>query len=472
MDLRLSLAILVGKTIAFLNKLTGTGGTAAPGLYALKVDPDLVKKLTAKVKYGNIVISGTNGKTTTARLAAGILSCKFKIIHNRQGSNLLRGIASTLISSSSLSGIIPANLGIWEVDEATLPEAIAHTRPKIITLLNLFRDQLDRYGEVDTTRTKWQKALSALNQGTTLILNADDPGVSTLSKRFKGKVIYFGVQDKKLNLPTVDHVADIRHCLNCGTGLIYSSLLSAHLGHYTCPNCNFKRPDPHISASNLKFNPDFSTNGKFTVHGSQFTVSYQLPGLYNVYNTLAATAIPDTLKMDHTKIRQNLESFSAAFGRFQSLSIPASLVSRSGPADRRNRSAVIFLIKNPAGANEVLRTLASQKNLNLLAILNDKIADGKDVSWIWDANWEILAQKTKSISVSGIRAWDLATRLKYAGFTLSKNNIHKEIYYSLQNSLDKLGTYDTLIILPTYTALLEIQKVLAKLGGSTKWHED
>ena len=180
-DLRLSLAILVGKITIFLNKLTGTGGTAAPGLFALKIDPSLVKKLTAKLAFGNVVISGTNGKTTTARLASDILATKFKIIHNRQGSNLLRGIASTLISKSSLAGKIPANLGLWEVDEATLPEAIENTKSKTIVLLNLFRDQLDRYGEVDTVRTKWQKTLSRFNQETTLILNADDPGISYLA---------------------------------------------------------------------------------------------------------------------------------------------------------------------------------------------------------------------------------------------------------------------------------------------------
>lgn len=459
MDFKLILAILVGKTIEIINKHAGTGGTAAPGLYALKIEPDLVKKLTAKIKYGNIVISGTNGKTTTARITADILSSKFKIIHNRQGSNLLRGIASTLISSSSLSGIIPANLGIWEVDEATLPEAIENTKPKIIALLNLFRDQLDRYGEVDTTRAKWQKALLTLNQGSNLILNADDPGIAILAKEFKDRVIYFGIKDKKLSLPQIAQVADVRHCLNCGAALNFQTTLSAHMGRYSCPNCDFKRPDLNISASNLKFNANFSTIAKLNVFSETLTVNYSLPGLYNVYNVLAATSITDTLKIDHTQIKEKIEEFSAAFGRFQSVSI-------------RKRSVVIFLIKNPAGANEVLRTLSLRDNINILAILNDKIADGRDISWIWDTNWEILAKKTKSVSVSGVRAWDLATRLKYAGFVLSKNNIYREIYYSLEKSLAQLDTKDTLIVLPTYTAMLEIQKSIQKLGGLPKWHED
>lgn len=461
MDLRLSLAIIVGKIISYLNKLTGSGATAAPGLAALKIDPHLIKKLTKKLRYGNIIISGTNGKTTTARLTSDMASIKFRVVHNRQGSNLLRGIASTLISSSSLTGKSPANLGIWEVDEATLPEALQNIDTKIIVLLNLFRDQLDRYGEVDTIRNKWQKALQGLTPklGETLILNADDPGIAFLARSFKGKVIYFGIEDKKIDLPEVLQVADVKHCLNCGQELNYSTILSSHLGHYACPKCSFKRSKPNTYATNLKFNHDFSSEAKITIHYSLLTIHYNLPGFYNVYNVLAAVAIADQLKIDHTKIRQRIESFSAAFGRFQKVAI-------------QGKSASIFLIKNPTGANEVLRVLSKRQNMSVLVILNDKIADGRDVSWIWDTNWEILAPKIKRISVSGTRAWDLATRIKYAGTKMSKNNVYENIDYSIVKSISNLNNKDTLIILPTYTAMLEIQKTLSKLGNTTKWHED
>lgn len=461
MDIRLLLAILIGKLIASLNKLTGTGATAAPGLYALKIDPQLVKKLTKKLKYGNIMVSGTNGKTTTARLASEILSTKFKIIHNRQGSNLLRGIASTLIKQSTLTGKLRSNIGIWEVDEATLPEAMENTSPKAIVLLNLFRDQLDRYGEVDSIRKKWQQALQALTfkQGETLILNADDPGISLLAKSFKGKVTFFGIDERSVNLPEVSQVADVKHCLNCSHMLNYSTVLSSHLGHYACPECGFRRPKPNISATNLKFNHDFSTSTKLTVNSKQLTVNYSLPGLYNVYNILAASAVSNALRIDHAKIRQKIENFSAAFGRFQSVQV-------------KGKSAIILLVKNPTGANEVLRILSKNQGLNILAILSDKIADGRDVSWIWDTNWEIISSKIKNLYVSGTRAWDLATRLKYAGINMSKNNVYEDIDYSIRKSVENLSNKDTLIILPTYTALLEVQKTLSKLTGVTKWHED
>lgn len=452
-------AILAGKTISLVIKVLGkTGATAAPGLYALKVDPELVRKLAAKIPQGSIVVSGTNGKTTTSRLATDLLSTKFKIIHNRQGSNLLRGIASTLIAKSSLFGEVEADLGLWEVDEATLPEAVENVNPKVICLLNLFRDQLDRYGEVDTVRAKWQKILSTLPKTVTLILNADDPGVSFLAMSFNGKVIFYGVEEGKIELPQVDFVADIKHCLNCGSFLSYTSLFTAHMGHYSCPKCDFRRPKTQVSASELKFRMDFSTSLKLALNRQLLTVNYQLPGLFNVYNILAASAIAQTYNLEASSIKSGIENFSAAFGRFQKIKIG-------------DKNIIIFLIKNPAGANEVIRTIATKEDINLLAILNNRIADGRDVSWIWDTNWEILKDKIKSLSVAGIRSWDLATRLKYAEINLSKKDIYKNIYYSIRESLAKLSNNDTLIILPTYSALLDVQRSLNRLGGRGKWHK-
>ena len=458
MDLRLTAAILAGKLISVLLKLTGSGATAAPGLYALKIDPDLVKKLAGKLKNGSIIISGTNGKTTTARLTFDMLSTRYSIIHNRQGSNLLRGIASTLINKSSLTGKVNSELGLWEIDEATLPEAIYNLDPKKVILINLFRDQLDRYGEVDTVRRKWQKGLTKLPKTSTVILNADDPGISFLSKFTKARIFYFGVNDTKINLPTIDHVADIKYCLNCSTKLIYKSLFSAHLGHYYCSNCDLKRPIPTVFATNLRFKQDFSTSALLTINHKPLTINYSLPGLYNVYNILAAAAVSSSFNVPSSVIKEKIKKFSAVFGRFQSVQIG-------------KKSAVILLIKNPTGANEVLRILSTQNKLNLLVILNDKIADGKDVSWIWDTKWEALVSSVKNTSVSGIRAWDMATRLKYANFKLSKKNIYREISYSISDSLSKLSNNNTLIILPTYTALLETQKVLHKIGVNLKWHE-
>lgn len=458
MDLRLIWAIFLGKITAKITKFKGGGATAAPGLYALKADPNLIKKLTRNLKHGSIVISGTNGKTTTSRLISDILASKYQVIHNRQGSNLLRGIASTLISKSSFTGKITKDLGIWEVDEAALPETIDAIKPRIVILLNLFRDQLDRYGEVDSIRSKWQEALARLPKDATLIANADDPGISFITGNFKNKVIFFGINDQKVNLPEVFHVADIRFCPNCSAKLSYQALLSGHMGHFSCPKCNFKRPKPSVSASNLKFNPDFSASLNLTVNSSQFTVGYQLPGLYNAYNILAAVSVSNYLKIGSNEIKAKISKFTAAFGRFQKINY-------------QKRRITIFLIKNPTGANEVLRVLALKDKINLLIVLNDNFADSRDVSWIWDTNWEVLSGRVKTILVSGIRAWDMATRLKYAGFKMSKNMINTNINYSLNFTVKTLKSDEQLIILPTYTAMLEIQKIISK-SGETKWHED
>lgn len=455
MDIRLFLAILVGKAINIIIGLNNGGGTAAPGLYALKVDPNLVKKLSVRIKNGAIVIAGTNGKTTTARLLSNIVATKYKVIHNRQGSNLLRGVASTLIKNTSLFGKVNGDFGLWEADEAALPEIIKQTSPNTIVLLNLFRDQLDRYGEVETIRARWVKAIAPLSTKTNLILNADDPSVSFVAKEFKGKPIYFGVEEEKLTLPLVENVGDVRFCLNCGKKLNYKPIYSAHLGHWSCPKCSNKRKTPSISASNLKFNLDLSTGLNLSVNGQHLTVNYPLPGLYNVYNVLAAVASSIVLGCDNRTIKSDIESFTAAFGRFQKLKI-------------KGHNTLIFLIKNPAGANEVIRTIYALPNIHLLAILNDNLADSRDVSWIWDTNWELLKDKFVHATTSGVRAHDMALRLKYAG--MSNITTHEDISYSLQKALEEMSTKDTLLILPTYTAMLKMQEILKEYGGAT-WHE-
>lgn len=453
MDLRLFLAILVGKTVALATKLTGSGSTAAPGLYALRIDPKLVKKLSETISGGAIIIAGTNGKTTTSRIVSDIAETQNEIIHNRQGSNLLRGLASTLVKKATLGGHISQNLAIWETDEAALPEIINQTNPKTIVLLNLFRDQLDRYGEVETIRKKWQDALSKLPKETTLILNADDPQLGFFTD-FKGKIVAFGVEETKLDLPSIENVADVRYCLKCGNLLDYSMLYSAHLGHWLCAKCNSKRQKPSVTATSLKFKTDFSTSLQLRVSNKSQTINYNLPGLYNVYNVLAATAAASSQSVEPKTIQDKIEAFSSAFGRFQKIKI-------------KGKNVVIFLIKNPAGANEVIRTISLVNKVRLLAILNDNFADGRDISWIWDTSWEALAAKVQDVTVGGTRAWDLATRFKYAGIILNKDDVQEDINYSMQKSLNKMDNKDTLMILPTYTAMLELQK---HIGG--QWHKD
>ena len=459
MDLRFHIALLIGKITALILKLKGSGATAAPGLYALNIDPDFVKKFSKQITNGSIIICGTNGKTTTSRIVSDLLSTKYKIIHNRQGSNLLRGLASTLINNSSFLGKVDCNIALWEIDEAVLPQVVKDINPKTLVLLNLFRDQLDRYGEVDSIRKSWQTMLLNLPKTTQVILNEDDPGIKYLEKFARGKITTFGIEDKKVNLPQTTNVSDIKQCPNCSAKLIHTSIFSAHIGHYTCTSCSLKRTTPIISASNLIFERGFKTSIQLTLDNQKLSLNLNIPGLYNVYNILAASAVSYNENLDGKFIKNKLQQFSSAFGRYQKFNV-------------NGKEIIVFLIKNPTGANEILKTISLEAKLNILVILNDKIADGRDVSWIWDTNWEIISKKVSNIFISGSRSWDLANRLKYAGFKLSNKYVYKQINYSIRRGIASLNNKDTLLVLPTYTALLETQKILSKLSRQEKWHQN
>ena len=455
MDLKLITALLIGKIISILLKFTGSGATAAPGLVALKIDKDLVKKLSTRIKNGSIVISGTNGKTTTARIAFDLLSKSNNVIHNRQGSNLARGIASTLISKTSLHGKISADLGVWEVDEAVLGEAVLNLSPNTIVLLNLFRDQLDRYGEVDTILKKWKDICTTLPKTTTLIINGDDPGIASLSKTFRGKLITFGIQNmKSKNLP--EGISDVKQCPLCQKQLKFTNVTYAHLGKFQCTSCNFSNPPVKIFAENLSFAKDFSTTATLGIGSRKTQIRFPLPGVYNTYNVLAAASIALEQNIQIPEIKNSILNFTPAFGRFQKINIGGKII-------------YLFLIKNPAGANEVLKTLNSQTIINLVVILNDNFADGRDVSWIWDTDWKQISTKVKSLYISGNRSFDMATRLKYADFNMSKNYVYEHIKNSIESAITNMDTNDTLYILPTYTSLLAVNKILKKERGLTKW---
>lgn len=455
MDFQLILALIVGKILNLALKIYGSGATAAPGLYALKIDPNLVKKISSKKKLKSIVISGTNGKTTTSRILYDIISKKYKVIHNRQGSNLLRGIASTMIANSSPLGQLDYDYAIWESDEAALLPISQNININTLVLLNLFRDQLDRYGEIDTTRKKWQEVVKNLKPDASLILNADDPSVNYLSKFTKAKKTFFGLATTKIDLPKVENVADVKFCPNCDGKLIYEDLYSAHLGTYKCSKCSFRRKTPQVSISSITFNKNYSTNIKVSINNKSLSINYQLPGLFNAYNVIAAFTTATSIGTNAKSASVDISKFTAVFGRYQNIQLD-------------DKNLLLFLIKNPAGANEVIRTIAVNQKINLLVILNDNIADGRDVSWIWDTNWEALSSKISNIDVAGTRAWDMALRLKYAKIKTDQKNVQQNLKSAIDNSISKLAKGDTLFVLPTYTALMGLQAYL-KSKGVASW---
>lgn len=446
------------KTISFILKKIGiSGGTALPGLIALQLDPNFIQNLSKTIPKGNIIISGTNGKTTTARMLATILgSQNFNIIHNRAGSNLLRGIASTLIDKTSFFKSKNFDLGLWETDEATVIPAVAQLKPKILVLLNLFRDQLDRYGEIDKIKKIWAKAVKKMPRRSALILNADDPAVGYLGHNFSGEVLYFGIADYKNSVKTLPRFADTKYCPNCATTLAYQTVYTSHLGEYWCTVCGYKRPTLDFAATKINCLSPIEAEFELKSQNHKSKLKMNLGGLYNIYNSLAAVACATAVGISLDSAISALSEFKSAFGRVEEIRTPKAALR-------------IFLVKNPTSANEVLKTVfASSEKKNVLLALNDKIADSTDVSWIWDVDFEKMSKKTKNLIITGTRANDLALRLKYAG--IANHNLVTENFSKAVKSV--VNARENFYILPTYTAMLEIRKQLNKLGLGVKFWED
>ncbi|OGI26319.1 MAG: hypothetical protein A2287_08350 [Candidatus Melainabacteria bacterium RIFOXYA12_FULL_32_12] len=445
-------SILASKLIGYISKRLNFGaGTNFPGKIARKIAPDILSYLVNQSKREIIVVTGTNGKTTTAGFIANILTKdKRKVAHNKKGANMLTGITTAITQESSLNGKLDVDHCILEIDEAFFLKAVDEFNPELLLVTNLFRDQLDRYGELDTTAKKIQSAIdkTVKKKPLKVALNADDPMVSALAQDKNIKKVYYGFsevnfvnQDKTVKSPQ-----EVAAC-SCGKKYDYSKIFYGHLGHYSC-NCGRSRPNPDISAvANIDIN-----NSTLTItskNAETFNVNLNMPGLYNAYNALAAITLCLELNISPEIIINGLENYSTIFGR-------AELTYLKG------KPALIQLIKNPIGATEVLRTVKDNKNSKLLIIINDNYADGRDVSWLWDANFELLNNHNKQIITSGIRASDMAVRLKYAGIDHNNLKIIENIKKAIDYSLLNLENDEKLYILPTYTALLELQHILRR----------
>jgi len=454
------LAIIIGKLVFFILRLFKRGATAAPGLYASKIDPSILLKLSRQLKY-SLLISGTNGKTTTARMISTVLDQAGRdYFHNRTGSNLERGIISELLKNFSLKGLPKNRLGLWEVDEAVFPLAVKKLNPKIIILTNLFRDQLDRYGEIDSLAKKWQKALKKLLPQTTVILNADDPQVASLGKNLNCQVVYFGLRDKSVGGQELAHTSDATICPYCLANLNYRTCFVSHLGIYHCSQCGPIQPQPTITAQQIKTIKNTSTQVKITTQKEKYLIKLKIPGVYNVYNLLAALAACSSLSLSSQTTTAGLNNFQPAFGRFEKIKLKKG---------KKEQSLRILLAKNPTGFNQVLKTinqLTKTTSFSCLIALNDQIADGRDVSWIWDVDFKNLKnlKNLNKLIISGLRAEDMALRIKYSDWRVNKKKWQvssdlKKTVANLINQSDK-----NLFIIPTYTAMLTIRKILNKKG--------
>jgi UDP-N-acetylmuramyl tripeptide synthase len=493
---RTAAAIVVGRAAgACARRLRLGAGTSLPGLVASRLDPEIVARLGAELKHGCAVVTGTNGKTTTSGLLAYVLrDAGMRIWRNREGANLLRGVTAALVIRAEPNGHLRRNgdaAAVFEVDEAAFPAVLAQLAPRAIVVTNLFRDQLDRYGEVDTVAERWRDALATASEQTAVALNADDPAIAALADVVKGPVLFYGVESFAphfaTNAESRVEVVDTRNCPRCRTRLDYSERLYSHIGHWRCPRCGYARPMPSIYARHVA--PD-GIEGMcldlVTPEGAA-TVRLNLPGLYNVYNALAAAAAGHLMGASLSQTSRAVVRFTPAFGRAERIEVDG-------------REVRILLAKNPTGLNEVFHALeaAGTGRRHLFLLLNDRPADGEDISWIWDADFERVSRLARSLVIGGTRANDLAVRLKYAGVPIdaasptksepavSMNGdavpatectgtvpvaVEPSIPRALDAALSHVPRGETLFVVPTYTAMLAVRTELERRGYAQHYWE-
>jgi len=453
--IRRTAAVWAGKATGALSRLSGRGGgTTLPGDVARAIDPTVLRQLTGDLIEGSVVITGTNGKTTTARLIATIFEGMGKrVVSNRAGANLIFGATAAALRSAGPDGRLRADWGVFEIDEASLPKAVEEIQPRLVIVLNLFRDQLDRYGELEKIARTIESALSRLPEGAQAVLNADDPRVGEIGISLARLPLWFGIEDRSVASTTLPHAADARTCPKCGASLRFVAVYLGHDGIYDCPNGDFARPVPDIAATQVVLN-GFDSLG-MTI--GETRLELPVGGLYNAYNALAAFAAGSALGVDGDYMAERMSSFQAAFGRQERMLF-------------RGRHLVLVLSKNPAGFNETLRTAVELAGAEYLILgLNDRKADGTDVSWIWDVDFEQLTGRVRVVVPAGTRAHDLAVRLKYAGVEA------REPQTSPGKALDDLIAVTpegaTAHILCTYTAMLDIRAELVRRGWAKPYWE-
>jgi lipid II isoglutaminyl synthase (glutamine-hydrolysing) len=442
----LTVGIAGARLAAALSRLVRAGGgTTVPGKVLSSLDPQVLDRLARRLPLGSVLVSATNGKTTTAAMAAQILSPHVRLAYNASGANLLSGVTSSLLSAKD------PELGLFEVDEAALPEVAKRVQPRAVCLGNLFRDQLDRYGELEHVAERWRAVARGLHPEAVLVANGDDPQVGDLARERPGSLV-FGLDDPRRAVPELQHAADSKWCLRCGRPYDYAAAYVGHLGDYRCPECGHARPELDVAAREIELRGLDGVDFSLAAVGEVRRVRLRVPGLYNVYNALGAASLALALETPLDAVVSGLERFGAAFGRFERITVG-------------NKRLLVLLVKNPAGANEAVRTLVTGAPPNLAVLaLNDAIADGRDVSWIWDVDWEPLLAGLERVVVTGDRAAEMALRCKYGGFPAEAIEVVPELGRALDRGLELAPAGGELVVLPTYTAMLALRRIVADRG--------
>lgn len=459
---RLAAALAAGKLTANAARLLKRGGgTSLPGLIARRVDPDVLQKVVGASQARKIIVTGSNGKTTTCRMIDAIARASGeRVIQNRAGSNLIQGVTSVAVNGASVLGRLDADDFVLEIDEATVRNVQAEIEPDAIVLTNIFRDQLDRYGELWAVARALEQAVLDLPAGATAVLNGDDPLVASFAPDSRARRLYFGMRTEAVGTEVPEHAADTVRCVRCQSYLQYSKVWISHLGAFHCPNCGYARPPLDVAVTSVKQKEGGAMDVELEACGSRLAFSLPLPGLHNVYNAAAAVAGARALGLDLSSVADAFAGLRPVFGRLE-------------PIKAGDKRVVLAFVKNPTSANTTLRTIAQTQSLkHVLVAASNTDVDGEDFAWLWDVDLEELAPSVSSVVTSGTKAEELAMRFKYAGVPESRMQIVHDRAAALDAALAGVEPGGDLHILSGYTPTRELRWIMHQRGWVPPFWEE
>src|SRR6266699_4620095 len=461
---RLALAISAGKLAGASGRfLRIGGGTSLPGVIARRIDPNILKEVMGASKAKKIVITGSNGKTTTARMTATIADFSGKrISHNRTGSNLVQGVTSVAVNFANIFGRLDSDVLLFEVDEGTMPLVVPEVQPDVVVITNIFRDQLDRYGEIYSVANALNKVIEDLPASCTVLLNGNDPQVANFGQHTKAKLLFFGLETTEVGVPMPEQSADVIRCIHCQEDLHYEVAYLSHLGLYRCLNCGYALPPLDIAATVVKPAPDGqgSTHVELRTPQGDMTLDISLPGLHNVYNAAAATGACLAIGLEKEKMPTALANMQTAFGRLEKITAG-------------DQTIYLSFVKNPTSFNLMLRLIAQHPGKkHLLLAASHTLVDGEDFSWLWDVEIEEITQDIVDVVCSGNKPEELAMRLKYGDVPVDKIQMIDDREAALDTALKNAGPGGTLYMLCSYTPTHEFRRIMQKRGWVKHFWEE